>query len=60
MQSELIKNEYLSEQDVITLRESFVRNYCEQKNWDKNNLDFEQVLEIRSHNEWKAPGMLKG
>lgn len=60
MQSELIKNEYLSEQDVISLRESFVRTYCETKGWDKNNLDFEQVLEIRSHNEWKAPGMLKG
>lgn len=58
MQTYLTDQQYLTDHDILILRDSFVRNYCEQKGWDKNNLNFEQILEIRSHNEWKIPGMV--
>ena len=59
MQTELIKNEKISDFDIVQLREVFVKNYCNSKNWDKSNLSFEQILEIRSHVEWKTPGMVR-
>ena len=55
----LLKNETLSEQEVIKLRDIFVSRYCEMNNQDKYNLSFEQILEIREHKEQKSPGMLK-
>jgi tRNA 2-selenouridine synthase SelU len=57
--STLIKNETLSEATIIELREHFVNTYCQQQGWDKYNLTFEQVLQIREHKEWKSPGMLR-
>jgi len=60
MQAELIKDVKLSVNDVIELRENFVSMYCNEKGWDKSNLDFEQVLEIRSHSQWKNPGLILG
>jgi len=57
--AELIKNETLSEIESIQLRDIFVNRYCNNKGWDKCNLSFEQVLEIRTHREWKNPGLMK-
>lgn len=57
--AELIRNEMLSESDTVQLREIFVSKYCNNKGWDRYNLSFEQVLEIRTHNEWKSPGFVK-
>jgi hypothetical protein len=57
--AELIKNEVLSESDSVQLREVFVAKYCAYKGWDRYNLSFEQVFEIRTHNEWKSPGLMK-
>ena len=59
MQAELIKSKTLSDTDIIQLREIFVSQYCDSKGWNIYNLSFEQVLEIRTHNEWKNPGILK-
>jgi hypothetical protein len=59
MQAELIKNEKVSDRDMVQFRENFVKHYCISKNWDKCNLSFEQILEIRSHHEWKTPGMVR-
>lgn len=56
---ELIKNDALTESEIIQLREAFVAKYCANKGWDKENLSFEEILEIRGHSEWKAPGMMK-
>lgn len=56
---ELIKNEVLSESQSVELREIFVSHYCGNKGWDRYNLSFEQILEIRAHNQWKNPGMLR-
>lgn len=60
MQAELIKDVKLSDHDVIELRENFVSMYCGEKGWDKSNLDFEQIMEIRSHAQWKNPGLILG
>ena len=60
MQLELIASpQLISDTELIQLREQFVSEYCVSKNWDKSNLNFEQVLEIRSHNTWKNPLMLQ-
>lgn len=56
--AELIRNEVLSESDTVQLREIFVSKYCKFKGWDRENLSFEQVLEIRTHSEWKNPGIM--
>lgn len=60
MQTELIKDVKLSDIDIITLRENFVTHYCQSRGWDKTNLDFEQIMEIRSHSQWKNPGLILG
>lgn len=48
-----------SANEVVSMRDQFVSRYCGSKNWDKYNLSVEQVSEIRSHQEWKTPGMIK-
>ncbi len=59
MQLELITNQVMiSDIDVIKLREDFVKQYCAAKSWDKTNLSFEQILEIRAHKEWNNPTMM--
>ncbi|TXG83600.1 MAG: hypothetical protein E6R13_03755 [Spirochaetes bacterium] len=57
MQAELIKNTKVSDFEIIELRENFVWDYCQDKGWDRANLSFEQILEIRAHKEWKNPLM---
>ena len=60
---EMIKNstnEVLSTEETINLRENFVRDYCGKKGWDKLDLTVEQVAEIRSHTQWKNPGLIRG
>lgn len=54
-------NELLNsnQEEVIKLREQFVSIYCNDRGWDKSNLEFEQVLEIRSNTTWKNPYMLR-
>jgi len=48
-----------SANEILSLRDKFVERYCSFKNWNKSDLTVEQVSEIRSHGEWKNPGMLK-
>jgi len=40
---------------AIARRDSFIRQYAEEKGWDVNNLTFPQVLEIRKQEGWKNP-----
>ena len=42
------------------LREKFVSNYCVRKGWNKNSLTEEQLSEIKTHKEYKNPGLLLG
>jgi hypothetical protein len=60
---EMIKNstnEVLSAEETIDLRERFALEYCGKKGWDKFDLTIEQVAEIRSHSQWKNPGLIRG
>lgn len=60
---EMIKNttnEVLTVEETINLRDRFVNEYCGKKGWNKEDLTIEQVAEIRSHNQWKNPGLIKG
>ncbi len=40
---------------MIVRRDSFIRQYAEEKGWDVNNLTFPQILEIRKQEGWKNP-----
>lgn len=60
MHTELLNTQSrISDNEMVKLRDSFVSSYCSTKAWDKRNLSFEQVLEIRSHSEWKNPLLLR-
>ena len=60
---ELISNNTLESifnpNELITLRDQFVKVYSETKGWDKKDLTLEQISEIRNHNQWKNPGLIK-
>ena len=46
--------------DIHQLRENFKRQYCERNNWDLNNLNQEQLNEIKMQKGYKAPNMILG
>lgn len=61
MNLEMIKNDTqagVSEYQIIQMREEFANTYSNEKGWDKNNLSFEQIMEIRSNPQWKNPHMM--
>ena len=51
-------NNIMNLDETTQLRENFANSYCSQKGWNKYNLTFEQITEIRSHKEWKNPHMI--
>lgn len=51
-------NEYLSESEITTLRDQFKEKYINEKNWNKDDLSFEQVMEIRTNVKWKNPQLI--
>lgn len=60
---ELIKsktNEVLSVEETLRLREEFAMKYSANKGWNRFDLTIEQIAEIRSHIEWKNPGLING
>lgn len=60
---ELISNNTLEStfnpNELVTLRDQFVKVYSETKGWDKKDLTLEQISEIRAHKHWKNPGLIK-
>jgi diaminopimelate epimerase len=52
------QNEYLMVDETTQMRDQFVNEYCNEKGWDKANLSFEQITEIRSHTQWKNPHLI--
>lgn len=60
--AELIKHSTIeknfSVNEILSLREDFVTQYCNFKGWDRQNLTVEQVSEIRTKKQWINPGML--
>lgn len=43
----------LTKNEVITLNEKFIKEYCRKKNWDPNNLTSSQFLEITTNSQYK-------
>lgn len=53
-QQRLIKTEKsLSTNEVITLNEKFIKEYCRKKNWNPNELTPSQLLEITTNSHYK-------
>lgn len=42
--------------NVFQSRDVFINKYCAEKGWDKENLSFPQILEIRDQDGWKNAG----
>jgi hypothetical protein len=58
--SELIKNSSLSQEEINMLREKFLHEYSKNKGWNPNELSTNQMLEIVSQKQYKAPGLILG
>lgn len=60
MKDELIKQNFLTEQDITLLREKFIVEYSKQKGWNHKELSTQQMLEIASQKQYKQPGLILG
>ena len=60
MESDMIKNTPLSNEEVNLLREKFVSEYSRKKGWNPNELSTNQMLEIVSNPQYKTPGLILG
>jgi hypothetical protein len=56
----LIKNTNLSQEELNLLREKFIHEYSKSKGWNPNELSTNQMLEIVSQKQYKAPGLILG
>ena len=52
-----IHNATAEQANVLTARDKFVREYCQQHSWD-DELSITQVMEIRRQDGWKNAGVL--
>ena len=57
---ELIRNSSLSKEETDLLREKFVNEYSKNKGWNAKELSTNQMLEIVSQKQYKAPGLILG
>lgn len=53
-------HEVLSIEETLRLREEFAMQYSTSKGWNRFDLTIEQIAEIRSHSQWKNPGLVNG
>lgn len=60
MDSDLIKGQPLSKEEVDLLREKFVVEYSKKKGWNHKELTTNQMLEIVSQKSYKTPGLILG
>lgn len=47
-----------SQNDLIKKREEFIKKYCDNKGWDKNNLSVSQMFEITQSKQYSNPFMI--
>jgi len=57
---DLIKNQAVTKEETVLLREKFISEYSKQKGWDPKNLSTTQMLEIATQKEYKTPGIILG
>jgi hypothetical protein len=60
MDSDMIKGQPISKEEVEMLREKFVIEYAKKKGWDHKELTTNQMLEIVSQRQYKTPGLILG
>lgn len=60
MESDMIKNTPLSNEEVSLLREKFLCEYSRKKGWNPKELSTTQMLEIISQAQYKTPGLILG
>jgi hypothetical protein len=58
--SKMIKNEPISNDETILLREKFINEYAKKKGWNSKELTTTQMLEITTQPGYKSPGLLLG
>jgi hypothetical protein len=58
--TKLIKNEPISQDETILLREKFINEYAKQKGWNSKELTTTQMLEITTQVGYKTPGIILG
>lgn len=58
--SQMIKDKLITDEEIVYMRDKFVTEVCKDRNWDRYNLTFEQICEIREMKGWKAPGLITG
>jgi hypothetical protein len=56
----MIKNEPISNDETILLREKFINEYAKKKGWNSKELTTTQMLEITTQTGYKSPGLLLG
>ncbi len=56
----MIKNDALPKDEALLLREKFINEYSKKKGWNPSELSTNQMLEIVSQREYKAPGIILG
>lgn len=55
----LIKDSFISNNDIEELREIFKNEYAKKRGWDVNNLTVEQLNEIKSDKSWNQNFLIK-
>lgn len=57
---EPIKNQVLSNDEIVMLREKFIVEYAKSKGWNPKQLSTQQLLEITTSKQYKSPGLILG
>ena len=55
-----LKNNFLSDDEKLLLREKFIGEYSKKKGWNVKELTSTQMLEIATQKEYQNPGLILG
>jgi hypothetical protein len=55
-----LKNNFLSDDEKLLLREKFISEYSKKKGWNVKELTSTQMLEIATQKEYQNPGLILG
>jgi len=58
--NKMIKNEPITQDEMILMRERFINEYSKKKGWNAKELSTTQMLEIVSQKEYKSSGIILG
>ncbi len=55
-----LKNNFLSDDEKLLLREKFISEYSKKKGWNVKELTSTRMLEIATQKEYQNPGLILG